>query len=1058
MAHVNTNRILVLILIQCLGLCTCLSASDTIWQRLNLGSNGRTPEVKQFERDWVDSLDDRGTPYVYHRDNSQNFDYIGMPVGGICAGQLYLGGDGKLWFWDIFNSNDRHGTVKGEAAYQFPYRRSTPEKGMNSVEQGFALRVRHQGETLVRALDREAFADIEFVGQYPIGTVRYRDEALPITVQLDAFSPFVPLALEDSMYPATVFSFTVENTSDDSIAVDLAGWLENAVCLKTRHLRNDGQLVNTVQGHPDYVRLVCQTQEIAPLRAPRRDRLLEDFEDGFADWRMEGDAFGQDGAPNFHGQSLRGYQGNKLADSFHNRGRQTSETGQNDQATGKLISQPFVITHHKIKCLVGGGRRARKACVNVVVNGKVVASVTGDNSETLRWKTMNVYAHEGQTARIEIVDNHKGGWGHILVDQITLTDTSEPLVQAYDAGSMTLSLVRPDDSVKATANAVVSELSTSVFAGQGQVLSKLRFGKEALIGSVSKTLSLKPGESGKAEFLLTWYFPRTRVQEGETKKLYGKRFSSASDVADQIIKRYDELTGNTYLWRDTWYDSTLPYWFLDRTFLNTSILASSTCHMFEDGRFYGFEGGYQGQGTCTHVWGYVHAPGRLFPQLENSLREHTDFADAPDGGFIPDTGLVKFRGRSGHGLAVDGQSGIILRSYLTHQMMPDNCFLEKFYPRIKMAMSHLTNTKDDSHDGILEGSQHNTLDGDWWGKVTWLSLHYQAALRAMAAMADEMDDPTYARECRTLADRGKAFIETDLFNGEYFFHLPDPNNPKKPGMRNGCEYSQLLGQSWAYQVGLGQILDPVKVRTALDTLWRNNFTTDVGPYREMFKGGRWYAMPGEGGLVACTWPHGGLAAQKEAFKYDVPRHAAYNNECQNGYEYACMSLMMWHGFPYRSLAFTRVMQEDRYHGGKRNPWCEVEWGIHYSRSMASYGLFTGICGFEYHGPQQTMAFSPQITPDAFRAPFTSAEGWGTFAQTRSGRRQNERLKVRWGTLTLKQIAFDLPEGKTARDVTVAAKGQSVRSTYRMKENRVIIKFNDAVTLAAGQTLDSQIEW
>jgi non-lysosomal glucosylceramidase len=60
------------------------------------------PVDKKLSPDWIKSLFARGTPDVLRGDELK---FVGMPVGGIGAEQLYLGGDGRLWHWDIFNQH-----------------------------------------------------------------------------------------------------------------------------------------------------------------------------------------------------------------------------------------------------------------------------------------------------------------------------------------------------------------------------------------------------------------------------------------------------------------------------------------------------------------------------------------------------------------------------------------------------------------------------------------------------------------------------------------------------------------------------------------------------------------------------------------------------------------------------------------------------------------------------------------------------------------------------------------------------------------------------------------
>jgi hypothetical protein len=121
-------------------------------------------------------------------------------------------------------------------------------------------------------------------------------------------------------------------------------------------------------------------------------------------------------------------------------------------------------------------------------------------------------------------------------------------------------------------------------------------------------------------------------------------------------------------------------------------------------------------------------------------------------------------------------------------------------------------------------------------------------------MAIEMNDSDFAVRCRELAQRGNKSISERLFSGEYFVQKPDPDRPDVIGYYGSCAIDQVLGQSWAWQVGLGRVLDHQKTLSALNSLWRYNFAPDVGPFRNAFPAGRWYAMPGEAGLIMATNP------------------------------------------------------------------------------------------------------------------------------------------------------------------------------------------------------------
>lgn len=1002
---------------------------------VRLASDHFIPVDKGLMPEWVRALFAKGEPEWF---SGSDLETIGMPVGGICAGQVYLTGDGQLAYWDVFNQNNNtgYGAVNWKEG-RSPYEKVESFKLVHdaTVRQGFAVRARQSdGSTSARALNRVGFPKVRFRGEYPIGRVEYAEPAFPVQVSLEAFSPFIPLNARDSSLPATILDYTLKNTGSSPVEVTLAGWLSNAVC---RHsaVNFAGRFERTArvvrESRLTGVSLGAQAQELE--RAVKPPTVFADFEGGnYGDWKIEGEAFGTKPA----GGTLEGQQ---AVSGFAAKGLVNTFLG-GDQPHGRLTSPEFTIGRPYISFLIGGGSQKNQTCMNLLVDGKAVRTATGKDNERLDPHNWDVNELRGKRARLEIVDNASGGWGHVNIDQIEFRDdpmSGAPgeLSEQADFGTMGLYALT-DEGVETSMDLPPSTDLDALFQGDSDGLDS---GHDAL---VRVKRSLKPGEEVTLRFVVAWHFPNMYRGAKRVGNRYARDFHDARDVARYIRDECGRLCADTRAWRDTYYASTLPWWLLDRVHSTAANLATTTAQWWRNGRFWAWEGGGCCHGTCGHVWNYAHTLARLFPELERSVRENQDFKL---GIGLREDGSIGFRGE-GWGLwAGDSQGGYVLKAYREHQCSTDDAFLRRNWPAIRRAIEFLIK-EDANADGLLEGKQHQTYDQDYYGANTFVGSMYLGALRAAEEMAREMGDEAFARRCRDIFESGSKLSVIRLFNGQYFTQEVDLREHPDWQYGDGCLADQLFGQTWAHQLGLGYLYPDSKVRTALESVWKYCWAPDLTAQNEAHPPERWFASKGDAGLFTCAWP---------LSKHMGPKSTRYRDELWTGIEYQVASNMASEGMLTEALAICRAIH-DRYHPRRYNPYNEIECGDHYARAMASWGMLIGLAGFEYHGPRGHIGFAPRITPDEFQCAFTGAEGWGTLSQTRQGGGQINRVEVKWGTLRLQSLAIETENAGDLKQLHLRVGEGGIEGKAARQGRRCVIALREPVVLKAGGVLEIEV--
>ena len=552
------------------------------------------------------------------------------------------------------------------------------------------------------------------------------------------------------------------------------------------------------------------------------------------------------------------------------------------------------------------------------------------------------------------------------------------------------------------------------FAADGALDPRPATAEDMPFGSLTVETDVPAHGRAEATFLLTWHFPnrRTWSPRGTPDDLignyYATRWPDAWAVAEDLAARGPELEERTVAFVRAFAASCLPEEIKEAALFNLSTLRTQTCFRTPDGRFFGFEGSSNTSGccfgSCTHVWNYEQATAFLFGGLARSMRE-TEFLEATD-----EQGLMSFRvrlpiarAREYGKAAADGQMGCVMKAYRDWRMSGDDAWLARLWPSVKRAVSFawIKGGWDADRDGVMEGCQHNTMDVEYYGPNPQMELWYLGALRAAEEMAKRTGDKPFARLCRELFVKGRAWTDANLWNGEYYEHRilpPKSVDDVAPSLRldmgaknvvepdyqlgQGCLVDQLVGQFMAHVCGLGYLVDPAHVRTALRSILKYNTLNGADGH---FNCLRSFVLGDETALLMARYPKG------------RPRNPfPYFTEVMTGFEYTAAAGLLFEGDRENGLKVIRDIRA-RYDGRKRSPFDEAECGHHYARAMASWAAVPALAGFAWDGVDKAMAFGAE--PGTFF--WSNGDAWGTCRVGPGGR--TAELSVLHGTLTLKSF-------------------------------------------------------
>jgi len=416
----------------------------------SLVPEGATPAAKGIDSGWLASLRLREPAEPVFTRAANQLRYIGMPLGGFGCGTLYLGGDGRLWLWDVWHKGGV-GIRPRSRTYQHPNGTSASQNCQNGAnyfapidvwatsppadekpfpfDQGFALRTVRDGAEAVHKLDRTGFSDISFRGSYPLARVNYADAACPLAGDYTPHPVFSPLNPPDSALPATVMEYTLHNPGSSPVAATVLGWLQNPVLLDSG-LPAGMARSNRIRSGTGCAFLECRADGTAalPFALASDYTAFASFEGtDYGAWTATGSAFGPGPVavpppthPSTDLKDVRGV-GNKFVNSY-------LAAGNSDTPTGTLTSPAFTIAKGWLHFLLGGGAVSgiRVRLLDAGDSSELRSTSNTTNASTMKWRAWDVRDLAGRSVKIVVEDLSSGPWGQLGFDHVCFSDQALP--------------------------------------------------------------------------------------------------------------------------------------------------------------------------------------------------------------------------------------------------------------------------------------------------------------------------------------------------------------------------------------------------------------------------------------------------------------------------------------------------------------------------------------------------------------------------------------------------------------------------------------------------------